>query len=158
MEKSRNLQNLLFFTCLFFGFAIVVWGKSAGPDMKLTGAFGESTCLQCHTAHKLNEGRSLGGSLEIRGIPERYEAGKVYTLTIEISHPNQSRWGFELSARTADSGLQANQLRVVDSNTQMKADSGILYGMHTRTGTRKGMVDRASFSFEWTAQESSDLF
>jgi hypothetical protein len=155
MRIHQYLRTLFLFSLLIFCFSIYVSAKSSGPDTKLTGAPGESTCLQCHTSHKLNEGRSLGGSFEIMGIPERYEAGKAYILILQISHPKQSRWGFELSARSADGGAQANRLTPVDPNTQVKEESGVLYVMHTRVGTRKGSVDRASFSFEWVAPEAS---
>ena len=154
MRVHRYSASLFLFSWRFFGFAILLSGKSSGPDTKLTGAVGESTCLQCHTSHKLNEGRSLGGSFEIMGIPEKYEAGKAYILTIQISHPKQSRWGFELSARSADHGAQANRLTPADSNTQVKQDSGVLYIMHTRVGTRMDLVE-GSFSFEWVAPEAS---
>ena len=150
--KVRSISLLLL---LFFGSAILLLGKPSGPDTKLTGAFGESTCLECHSSHKLNEGRVLGGSLEIEGIPEKYEAGKGYILTIQISHPGQSCWGFEFSARSSDQGTQANRLNPIDSNTQVKEDSGVLYVMHTRIGTKIGTPDRASFSFEWVAPPAS---
>jgi len=32
------------------------------------------------------------GSLEIEGLPQKYEPGKAYTLTVEIAHPGRSRW------------------------------------------------------------------
>ena len=87
MRMHRYLASLFLFSWLFFGSAILLSGKSSGPDTKLTGAIGESTCLQCHASHKLNRGPVLGGSLEIKGMPEKYEAGKAYILTIQISHP-----------------------------------------------------------------------
>jgi hypothetical protein len=155
MRAQRKPRRSLLFSLLFFGSGILLLGKSSGPDAKLTGSFGESTCVQCHTSHKLNEGRSLGGSFEIKGIPEKYEEGKAYTLTAQISHPGQSRWGFELSARSLDQGTQANRLAPIDSSTQVKEDGGVLYVMHTRIGTKMGTLDRTSFSFEWVAPAAS---
>jgi hypothetical protein len=132
-----------------------LWGKSSGPDPKLTGGFGESTCIQCHSSHKINEGRLQGGSLEIAGIPEKYEAGKSYTLTMQIAHPGQSRWGFQLSARSARDGAQAARLIPADANTQVKEENEISYITHTRAGTRAGTFDRAVFSFTWVAPEAA---
>jgi hypothetical protein len=95
---------------MFFGALVMLSGKSSRPGVMLTGGFGESTCGQCHSSHRLNEGRPLGGTFEIEGIPDEYEAGKSYRLTIVIAHPGQSRWGFELSARSARQGDQAGRL------------------------------------------------
>jgi hypothetical protein len=151
--KSHHILKALVFFC----FSMPLWllGKESGPDPKLTGGFNESTCIQCHASHKLNEGRLNGGSFEIEGLPEKYEAGKSYTLKMLIAHPNQLRWGFELSARYANGGAQAARLIPLDSNTQVKEEGGISYIMHTRSGTKEGTKDRASFSFTWVAPEAS---
>jgi hypothetical protein len=151
--KSHQILRILVFFC----FSMPLWllGKESGPDPKLTGGFSESTCVQCHNSYKLNEGRLKGGSFEIEGLPEKYEAGKSYTLKMLIAHPNQLRWGFELSARSVHSGAQAARLIPIDSSTQVKEAGGISYIMHTRSGTKEGTKDRSSFSFTWIAPEAS---
>ena len=137
---------------LFICFSPPLWGKSSGPDPKLTGGFGESTCLQCHTSHPSNEGRLQGGSFEIEGLPEKYEPGKSYTLTLQIAHPARSVWAFQLSARSAGQGV--NRLVPMDANAQVKEVDGIYYIMPTRDGTRTGAAGRARYSFVWVAPEA----
>lgn len=154
MNFNQCFRLLLSISFLFFGFAIRLSGKPSRPNAKLTGGFGESTCLHCHSSHQLNEGRILGGDFEIEGIPAEYEAGKRYNLTIRMAHPGQSRWGFELSARSAHQASQAGQLIAVDSNTHVKEEDGISYIMHANAGSRS-VADRASFSFIWIAPESA---
>jgi len=121
----------------------------------LTGGFGESTCLQCHSNHQLNEGRSLGGKFEIEGIPDEYEAGKDYRLTMLIAHPGQSRWGVELSVRSANKGEQAGRLIAADSITEVKEEGGVSYITLTDAGASVRNPDRQRVSFVWVAPEAS---
>jgi Membrane bound beta barrel domain (DUF5777) len=132
--------------------SIPLFGNSAGPLTKLTGGFQEGTCVRCHSAHGVNDGRSVGGVFKIDGAPRGYEPGKVYPITVTIAHPGQSRWGFELSARFAESGRQAGSWTTVDKMTQIKTDSEIQYVMHTAEGSRKGEKDGpVEFRVNWTA-------
>jgi hypothetical protein len=130
----------------------ILSAKSGGPDPGLTGGFQENTCIRCHSSHGLNEGRALGGFFSIEGVPRIYEPGKTYSLTMMIAHPGQSRWGFELSARFADSGKQAGSLGAADNLVQIKSDDTIQYALHTSAGTRDGEKDGpVAFRVNWTA-------
>ena len=60
---------------------------SGGPFPKLTGGFDEDTCLQCHNSFQLNEGRTLGGVFYLRGVPDRYQPGETYPITIVLGQP-----------------------------------------------------------------------
>jgi hypothetical protein len=148
---SHRLVGLFIFVC----FSTPLWGRSSNPDARLTGGFGESACQQCHKGYPLNEGRLRGGSFEIIGLPEKYELGKSYTLTLQIAHPGQLRWGFEFSARSADNGIQAARLIPADTRTQVKEAGGVSYITHARQETAKPSPDRANFSFIWVAPEKS---
>jgi len=69
-----------------------------------------------------------------------------------IGHPGQSRWGFEMSARFADSGKQAGKWASEDANTQVRTGGEVLYATHTAAGTRKGEKDgTVEFRMKWTA-------
>jgi hypothetical protein len=128
------------------------FANSGGPAPKLTGGFEESTCARCHSAHALNDGRTRGGDFKIDGVPKGYQPGKVYPITVVITHPGQSRWGFELSARFADSGKQAGSLAPADAMSQVKADAGNQYVMHTVEGSRSGLKDGpVEYRVSWTA-------
>jgi len=127
-------------------------GNSSGPQPRLTGGFQEGTCVRCHNAHGLNDGRLLGGVFKVDGAPRSYQAGQTYPITVAIAHPGQSRWGFELTSRFAESGKQAGALTPADKMTQVKTDADIQYAMHTAEGTRKGEKDGPiEFHLNWTA-------
>ncbi len=136
---------------------LLTWGLLAFPDgpyPRLTGGFNEETCVSCHNSHPLNLGRTLGGTLQVSGVPRNYEKGVTYPIRVAISHPGQSRWGFELSARFAGNGEQAGDLVPIDESTQVRKARGVQYIEHTEEGTRLGQADGpVEFQFNWTAPD-----
>ena len=141
-------------------FPIMIFGHSYGPAPRVTGAPGDNAraCTQCHTTNALNSGP---GSVKIL-----LQAGAVYVpgvkqrVMVQVSDPNQERWGFELSARL-NSDLekgQAGDLTPVDSFTQVICEdsapkpcaSGPAFIEHTSAGTRLGTKGSAIFQFDWT--------
>ena len=148
--------TLLLMPAVFLGMAPAVLGYSHGPLPKLTAGFSEQTCLMCHSGHQLNEGRALGGVFQIDGVPTTYASGQSYSIKILIGQLKQKRWGFELSARFADSGKQAGRVVPADNLTQVKEDGGIQYIEHTAEGTRAGLANGlAEFRFNWVAPDPS---
>jgi hypothetical protein len=150
-------QKLLFlFPLLAFPAAKFLFGYSAGPLPRHTAGFREQSCHQCHSSYRVDEGRTIGGVFDIRGVPKSYEPGHVYPITVIIGQPGQSRWGFELSVRHASSGKQAGILTALDPTTQIKEESGVQYVEHTSAGTRRGTADGpVEFLFNWTAPDTS---
>jgi hypothetical protein len=129
---------------------------SGGPKPSHTGGFSEKTCTKCHVGNELNSGRTMGGVFYLEGVPKSFEPGKKYPLKIIIGHPNQSRWGFQLSSRFAHSGTQAGRLLSLDESTQVKEAIGIQYLEHTEEGTREMNPDGPiEFELEWIAPASS---
>ena len=55
-----------------------------GPPARVTGGFGEDSCLACHSGKALNE---AGGRLTLSGFPEMYVPGATYELELEMSRP-----------------------------------------------------------------------
>ncbi|MBZ5494969.1 MAG: DUF5777 family beta-barrel protein [Acidobacteriia bacterium] len=152
-----KLQKLVLLFPLFtLPSVALLFGYSSGPLPRHTAGFREPTCHQCHSSYRLDEGRTIGGVFEIRGVPKTYERGQVYPITVIVGQPGQSRWGFELSVRHTRSGNQAGQLASVDSTTQVKEEAGVQYIEHTSTGTREGTADGpVEFYFNWTAPDPS---
>ena len=70
-----------------------------GPPAAVTGGFGEDSCLACHFENALNE---PGGSLVLSGLPDSYEPGNEYALSLTLERPALRVAGFQLSARMAD--------------------------------------------------------
>ncbi len=146
------LKQLFGVTCVLCACSSLLLGYGKGPLPRHTGGYNENTCARCHSDFGLNEGRHIGGVFLLKGVPERYEAGRKYRVAILIAHPGQSRWGFQLSARFAGSGLQAGELEPLDTSTKTLKAGGIQYIEHTAEGTRNGSVDGpVEFHFDWIA-------
>ena len=144
-----------------FGIAILplsglLLGFSKGPLPQLSGGFQEKTCLACHNSFALDRGRTRGGIFHLAGAPKTYRAGAVYPITVRIGQPGQSQWGFQLSARFADSGRQAGRLVSIDQLTQVEEKGKIQYIGHTSTGSREGTINGPlDFVFNWIAPDPS---
>jgi uncharacterized protein (TIGR03437 family) len=133
---------------------------SYGPPPRVTGAAGDNSraCTACHTGSALNSGSGSvkillqSGSVYIPGVKQR--------IAVQVSDPDQQRWGFELTARL-NSDLangQAGDFTPVDNFTQVICeDNGprpcatpVTFVTHTSAGTRNGTKGGATFQFDWT--------
>ena len=149
-------RTLAILPSIFFGLTALLMAYSSGPLPKMTGGFGEKTCVMCHNSYRLNDGRALGGAFEIQGVPQKYVMGQTYPITVVIAHPGQKRWGFELSARFSSSGKQGGQLSPLDKMAQVIDDDGIQYIRHTLASTSAGTANGpAEFHFNWIAPDPS---
>lgn len=149
--RGRNRWNLLL---LILAIPILLTAFSTGPIPGVTGGFGEPTCNQsgCHTGTGVNAGP---GRVTITA-PESYTSGGTFPITVNVSDPNQRRWGFELSARTQDGQQAGTLIPGSDGFTQLaSALRGIQYIEHTLAGTRVGTTGGASFTFLWRAPDVS---
>ena len=174
-RSTSHIQCVLWRLVLFAITAPALWSYSTGPDpFKTGGPFpGESTCAEagCHSqgGAGLNKGP---GSVTITVSP--YTPGQSQTITVTIADPTKQRWGFELTARQANSLLvSAGAFQPVDSNTQVicgnpsnpsvpppflitpPCPSGwIPFAEHTLTGTRLGTRNGVTFQVSWTPPSS----
>ena len=141
---------------LLLPLSVLLMAFPDGPYPKMTGGFQDETCLSCHQSFDLNSGRALGGTFRIEGAPQEWQAGRTYPLKVVLAHPGQSRWGFELSSRFAETGSQAGVLTPGnDGFTQLESEDGIQFMMQTEEGTRAGTLNGpVEFSFSWTAPDS----
>ncbi len=140
-------------------FAPAAWAHSYGPMPRVTAAPGDNAlaCTQCH-AGTLNSGAGsvkillLSGNVDIPGVKQH--------IQVQVSDPNQQRWGFQLSARldSAPSTGQAGTLTPTDGLTQVICEdygplpcaTGVQFIEHTSAGTRNGQKLGATFDFDWT--------
>jgi uncharacterized protein (TIGR03437 family) len=137
---------------------LVLNGKRAeafreGPPTGVTGAPSESNCTECHFGGGPNTG---GGTLSITGLPATYTAGQEITVTVTISQPGRSRFGFELTAIN-DGGSAAGTISVTDSTRTQEqvGPNGRMYILHTAAGTNPTGPGTNSWSFKWTAPATS---
>jgi len=125
-------------------------GSAAGP---INGRAGEppnlSSCIECHSGG-LNPG---DGDLRLLNIPATIVPGQTYDLTVELLHPGQSRWGFELTVLD-EAGNAGGQLVVTDTTrTQLSHDNARNrdFLKHTLEGTDAGTFGPTQWGFQWTA-------
>jgi len=81
---------------------------------------------------------------------------------VQVSDPQQHRWGFQMSARLKSDLVngQAGDFKPTDADTQVICDSGnpkpcapnalVQFIEHTAAGTRPGTSSGSSFEFDWT--------
>jgi hypothetical protein len=141
--------------CFGFLFAVgIVYAFSSGPLPGFTDAPGEGNCTECHDS--FGEQPNQGPGMLAIEVPPRYELSQRLTLTVSISQPGQRRWGFEITALTANTNEPAGQFVITDSTrTQLIQDSnGRFYVEHTSAGTSAGQLGGTSWSFDWIAPDT----
>lgn len=126
-----------------------------GPPPGHTGGFGEPTCWVCHDGEPLN---APAGALTVDGLPETYEPGRAYLLTVVLRHPSLRRAGFQLAARVAGGeyrGLQAGTLRPAGPGITVvwEARRGVAYAQHADPVVRE--AGEARWLVRWEAPASA---
>lgn len=126
---------------------------SEGPPPAHTGGFGEPTCHACHFDKPIND---PAGSLQLLGLPSRYDPGRTYTITVGVRHPQLRRAGFQLSARFAkgdSAGRPAGLLEPLDQRTVVIAagEPAVLFVQHTGPGSLALKPGSLLWSFAWRA-------
>jgi hypothetical protein len=142
----------------FSAAALVVSGAAVpvihatAPPPGHTGGFGEPTCLTCHTGDALN---AFGGSVRVEGLPDRYEPGTAYPLTVILRADETSIAGFQLAARFGggrDGGRPAGILQPMGERVAVTAgDRGQPYAHQTEVGAAVPDPSGASWTLEWLA-------
>jgi len=129
-----------------------------GPPPRHTGGFGEPTCEACHSGGA--EPGTPAGAAQIIGLPETFEPGRPYEITIAVRRPALERAGFQLAVRFASgeplAALQAGALKSLDTTrVALDRDSTmartVVYARHTRLGTVAGRPGEARWMVRWTA-------
>lgn len=121
------------------------------PPAGFTGGFGEGTCAFCHIGNDVN---AYDGYVRLEGLPDTYEPGGEYVLTVELSAAETSVAGFQLTARFAerpDRGDDAGTLKPVDGRTMVSDSLGVSYLHQSEAGSATHDPDGARWSFAWSA-------
>jgi hypothetical protein len=139
---------------------------STGPLPGATGVpegggfSAEITCAsaECHGPGDANP--DALGKLELTGVPANYTPGQKYRLTLKLSHPNATRWGFELTVVSAQTMKAGGDFAPVDMSTQRLTDGVadrvyIEHGQQGRAATGIGSKGSYSWQFEWIAPMAS---
>jgi len=158
-KSAWGLFQLAIAVPLFCG---TVQGYSGGPPPRSSGAPGDNpgSCTACHRGLSVNGGQ---GSVKIL-LPNgnSYTPGVAQHIMVQVSDPQQHRWGFQMSARLKSDPVngQAGDFSPTDSFAQVMCDSGtpkpcpdnalVQFIEHTVAGTRLGTPGAATFEFDWT--------
>jgi uncharacterized protein (TIGR03437 family) len=135
----------------------------SGPDAGVSGVPGEASCMACHT------GPPGPGSVTVT-----FPGGAIYApgvrqhLVVTINDTAQRRWGFQLTARLANSSsTQAGTFipgadgytQLVCTQTSFRSEAfgnicasngmALQYIEQTASGSRPGAKSPASFEFDW---------
>jgi hypothetical protein len=117
----------------------------------------EMTCTSCHATSPLNPDGL--GRLGLEGLPERYQAGRRYVLSLRVEHPaaDRQRWGFEVTAVDAGTLAGAGRFEVEEPEATQVIESGVVgrqYVAHTEPGTALGRAGGTRWTFAWVAPEA----
>lgn len=137
----------------------VSYAKPKNPPTGHTGSPKDrESCIECHNSYAVNSG---DGYFLIFGLPEDgYVPGKTYEVSVTLSDPEQSRWGFELSAIHVEGKtvMQGGSFVLTDPDNTCIAcdmDTQLEYVTHTEAGTFAGSEKPAVWCFNWTAPETN---
>ena len=122
-----------------------------GPPSGFTGGFGEPTCLECHIGNDLN---AFGGRVSLAGLPDAYESGAEYPLTVILEAEETVSAGFQLTARYtggASRGKDAGMLDPLDARVTLRDSVGVTYAQQSREGSTTVSTDGSSWTLVWTA-------
>ncbi len=116
-----------------------------------TGGFGEESCVACHIGSDVN---AFDGRVTVEGLPNRFEPGGEYLLTVILEAEGTEVAGFQVTSRYAEGasrGASAGVFVPTDGRVEVSDSAGVSYAHHTRAGSLGHGPDRASWSLVWTA-------
>ena len=126
------------------------------PPAQRTGAPGENTCGSCHTGTLLAD-----GSISISISASEYIPGETYPITVSVSDPLQTRWGFEITALKDSNNSMAGSFQSPTQLTGIQSAGGRTYAgqdnngavvpLEPNDGTHWGTLNGASWVVNWTA-------
>src|ERR1035438_3642215 len=160
----ENLTRIAKAAVIGTALSVLLLAYLSGLDAGVSGVPGEDSCDRCHN------GPPGSGSVTVN-FPGTltYTPGAKQHLVVNITDSAQKRWGFQLTARQANStGTQAGTFTPgadgftqlvctqTDFRSQVFGNACATNGMaleyieHTASGSRLGMASAATFEFDWT--------
>jgi len=123
---------------------LIVWSYPKDPPLGKTGAPGEGTCGDCHG------GGSGGGNITVTSSAgKHYKPGVKQHLTVTISDPNASDWGYEMTAvQVSHSSTGAGAFKAVDSNSDVRKSGTKSYA--AQINDFQGSTNKVSYKIDWT--------
>jgi hypothetical protein len=125
------------------------------PPARVTGGFGEDTCIACHAGRPLNDAK---GRLTITGFPSRFTPGETYEIELALSRPGLSAAGFELAVRHAADESQAGVLRTLAGSEErigLLDERGIQFAHQLRPDVAGAADGTMRWQLSWTAPDAA---
>jgi len=115
--------------------------------------------MECHDEFDLNPAM---GALGIDGLPAAYAPGEPYDVSVVVQgDAEMARAGFQGAFRFADGPHRSGRAGTAEAVNERVAvhrddSSGIEYVQHTIAGSGLASDRLASWTFRWTAPQSTD--
>lgn len=142
----------------------LVQANSAGAPIRRSGSpfdtsNGGGDCTACHRTFAPANSDPRGF---VRITAVNYTPGARQTIRVQVSHPESSRWGFQLTARLASDDSRKAGVISENTNVQVRCEpSGNApcgtdreFATHRTASTTMGSAGTATFSFEWQAPDA----
>ena len=129
---------------------LLAYAVSSGPPPGYTGAPGERNCTDCHSGSAVNSG---GGGVTISGVPQSYQPGQQYTISVTVQQGGRNTFGFEMTAIDS-SGSGAGTFTPLGSDTQTDTLGNRQYILHTLQGI-SGSINNHTWQVRWTAPSTN---
>jgi hypothetical protein len=125
-----------------------------GPPARVTGGFGEDTCIACHSGRPLNDSK---GRLTITGFPATFTPGETYEIELALSRPGLVAAGFELAVRHVAEASQAGVLRTLAGSEErigLLEERGIQFAHQLRPDVADAADGTMRWQLSWTAPDA----
>ena len=135
----KGLFRVVFIICLVTSVSIV-WGSADKPEAERTNAPGDPvTCAQCHGNLDTGPGRGIVYA------PPLCVPGDTIDLFVEVAHPGQSRWGFEMTVLNESNKFVGQFINVDPNRVDIHFDvtAQRWYAKQTRSGADAGVPNVA---------------
>ena len=150
MKKTLALVVILI-GLLIFSYPQSINGKINGsPGAKTNSPMDGANCTGCHSG-VINSGQ---GNINITSNipPSGYTPFSTYIITVEMTHPNLTKFGFEITSE--DSGSKKGNFTITNSNETklVNSDFGVTHKSGGVNGSQSSNGEYIkSWDFEWTA-------
>ncbi len=146
------MKNKITFLGLFSIVMLIVMSafyNSGGSHGGKTGSPADGVnCTQCHNGTAQTATSWISSNIPSSG----YIAGQTYTITLEGTHANVVRFGFELTAEDANNAKVGTFIITNATETKLVNNSHAV--THTGNGFNPDSDSTKAWSFDWTAPAS----
>ncbi|MBK9290899.1 MAG: T9SS type A sorting domain-containing protein [Bacteroidetes bacterium] len=145
----KYINKFLLLITLMPGILLLIANSSGSPGGR-TGSPGDGnqTCTACHSGTAISQ----SGWISTNIPPEGYTPGATYEVVLNAQHASSSKFGFELTAETAQA-QKTGVFSVVQSNRTKLLNQGKAV-THTSGGTA-ATGGTTSWVMNWTAPASA---